>query len=198
MIRLFASIPGCIGRPLAALALFAACSAAAVAAPLLSAPPGTSTAAFDVAAIHPANLNATSGAFIDVFAFSLAGSASATATALYYGDEIEGFGAQLYGGAGLIASGVNAGVGAPAALAFMNSIFGAELEAGDYEIRISGTDLYRDNAAPYSLTLAVGPATRLTASQVPEPATFALMLAAMLLLACHRQQRQAARARRSA
>lgn len=185
-----------IARFLAACAISAAGIAPCVAGPLLSAPPGQSTFAFDVAAVHPAGLNPATGAFVDVFTFSLASDASLAATALYFGDEIEGFSAQLSGAGGLNRVGINTALGA--GTAFLNGLFADILAAGDYEIRVSGNDVFRDTAAPYSLTLAVGPQTRAIVHNVAEPAAQALLLAALCGLAWQRQRPRCKRAMQQA
>lgn len=177
----------------AVVATLAAVVSPAAVAVVLAAPPGDATHTFDVAATHSI-IDSESGEFLDSYLFSLASPLSAAATAIYFNGDIEGFAAGLYGSAGLIATGAEAGLGAHPQnpVSYMNTIYVGSLQAGDYELRISGFDVYQDVVDPYSLTISVAPlasANRPGVLQVSEPASIALVLTSLLALTIRRSRR---------
>jgi len=73
----------------------------------------------------------------------------------------------------------------------MNTIYVGSLLAGDYELRVTGFDIYQDVADPYSLTVSVAPLSTIARnadSQLPEPGSAALVLIALLALNARRIQ----------
>ena len=152
---------------------------------------------FDVGAAHVVT-NPQSGAFHDIFNFSIATESSIAVSALFFNGDINGFTATLLGPSGMLATGHTVGSGGSLQnpLAYASTIFVGQLVTGSYEIQISGLDLVYleepDPFAPYTLSVAAGapvaPGVQAAAGMVAEPTSSMLVLTALLVLARRRRR----------